>query len=166
MTERTALGEQILKHWREHCPRMVRDLETMNRLDQAVFETQERVGDLLHELMIVKQMDYQAAWEMAREEWAIPPGNETPKQTLPPSTKFRGTRPRNRRCPRPRSAGQRAPETAVAPVHEPEIVEPEQAPPVPARDFRIAEAHRIGQGGLKEKARDNIAAIRTLRLVA
>jgi hypothetical protein len=97
MTERTALGEQILKHWREHCPRMVRDLETMNRLDQAVFETQERVGDLLHELMIVKQMDYQAAWEMAREEWAIPPGNETPKQTLPPSTKPKSS---NRSKPR------------------------------------------------------------------
>ena len=27
------------------------------------------------------------------------------------------------------------------------------------------EAHRVGQGGLKEKARDNIAAIRTLRLI-
>jgi hypothetical protein len=40
------------------------------------------------------------------------------------------------------------------------------APPAPApppRDFRIVEAHRIGQGGLKEKARVNIAAIRTLR---
>jgi hypothetical protein len=35
----------------------------------------------------------------------------------------------------------------------------------PPRDFRITEAHRIGQGGLKEKARDNIAAIRTLRLI-
>ena len=34
--------------------------------------------------------------------------------------------------------------------------------PRPPRDFRITEAHRIGQGGLKEKARDNIAAIRTL----
>src|SRR5271165_138085 len=40
-----------------------------------------------------------------------------------------------------------------------------QAPAPPPRDFRITEAHRIGQGGLKEKARDNIAAIRTLRLV-
>ena len=39
------------------------------------------------------------------------------------------------------------------------------APASPPRDFRITEAHRIGQGGLKEKARDNIAAIRTLRLV-
>ena len=42
-------------------------------------------------------------------------------------------------------------------------IEPEAA--APPRDFRINEAHRIGQGGLKEKARDNIAAIRTLRLV-
>ena len=37
--------------------------------------------------------------------------------------------------------------------------------PVPSRDFRITEAHRIGEGGLSEKARDNIEAIRTLRLV-
>ncbi len=43
-------------------------------------------------------------------------------------------------------------------------IEPEPAAR-PSRDFRIIEAHRIGQGGLKEKARDNIAAIRTLRLV-
>ena len=63
------------------------------------------------------------------------------------------------------AAGEREPERDAAPVHDAEIIEPEQAPPVPARDFRIREAHRIGQGGLKEKARDNIAAIRTLRLV-
>jgi hypothetical protein len=33
----------------------------------------------------------------------------------------------------------------------------------PSRDFRIGDAHRIGQGGLHEKARDNIAAIRLLK---
>ena len=76
MKERTALGEAILKHWREHCPRMVRDLEKKNRLNQAVFETQERAGDLLYELTSVRKMDYQAAWELARKEWALPPGEE------------------------------------------------------------------------------------------
>ncbi|MEO8595375.1 MAG: DEAD/DEAH box helicase family protein [Candidatus Solibacter sp.] len=46
------------------------------------------------------------------------------------------------------------------------IIDIEPPPPAPPpRDFRIIEAHRIGQGGLKEKARDNIQAIRTLRLV-
>ena len=73
MKERTALGEAILKHWREHCPQMVRDLEKQNRLDQAVFEAQETTGDLLYELVSVKKMDYQAAWELATQEWALPP---------------------------------------------------------------------------------------------
>jgi N12 class adenine-specific DNA methylase len=36
-------------------------------------------------------------------------------------------------------------------------------PAKPSRDFRITEVHRIGQGGLQEKARDNLAAIRTLK---
>lgn len=35
----------------------------------------------------------------------------------------------------------------------------------PSRDFRLTESHRIGQGGLHEKARDNLAAIRTLKLL-
>jgi N12 class adenine-specific DNA methylase len=39
-------------------------------------------------------------------------------------------------------------------------IEPETKP---SRDFRITAAHRIGQGSLQEKARDNIAAIRLLK---
>ena len=76
MKERTALGEAILNHWREHCPQMVRDLEKSNRLEQAVFEAQSRTGDLLYELVSVKKMDYQAAWELATQEWALPDGGE------------------------------------------------------------------------------------------
>src|ERR1017187_3917969 len=44
-------------------------------------------------------------------------------------------------------------------------IEPEEEPPPPSRDFRIEDAHRIGEGGLKEKARDNIAAIRALKRI-
>ncbi|MGH9721505.1 MAG: hypothetical protein ACRD8O_14950, partial [Bryobacteraceae bacterium] len=71
MTERTALGEAILKHWRENCPQMVRDLEKQNRLAPAVFAAQEKTGDLLYELVSVKKMDYQAAWELAMQEWVL-----------------------------------------------------------------------------------------------
>jgi len=35
----------------------------------------------------------------------------------------------------------------------------------PSRDFRITGAHRIGQGSLREKANDNLTAIRTLKQV-
>src|ERR1035437_2420723 len=89
MKERTAFGEAILKHGREHCPQMVRDLEQKNRMDQAVFETQEKTGDLLYELVSVKNMDYQAGWEPAREEWALLQGeNKSEKESadLPPAT--------------------------------------------------------------------------------
>ena len=41
-------------------------------------------------------------------------------------------------------------------------IEPEEKP---SRDFRITSAHRIGQGGLHEKARDNIAAIRLMKVL-
>lgn len=112
MTEtmlRTALGEEILNHWRDHCPQMVRDLERKNRLDQVVFETQERTGDLLYELISVRKMDYQAAWELAREEWALPQeeNKQQSKSGLPPtaspssapsrSTTSKQRRPRRRR---------------------------------------------------------------------
>jgi hypothetical protein len=41
-------------------------------------------------------------------------------------------------------------------------IEPEEKP---SRDFRITIAHRIGQGGPHEKASDNIAAIRLLKVL-
>ena len=103
--ERTALFESILKHWREHCPQMVRDLEKQNRLDQAVFETQERTGDLLYELVSVKKMDYQAAWELAMQEWAVP-RNEKESEDLPPAARPSSvkSRPGKSRSAKSRSA--------------------------------------------------------------
>jgi hypothetical protein len=97
MTEtmlRTALGEKILRHWREHCPQMVRDLERKGRLDQTVLEAQETTGDLLYELVSVKKMNYPAAWELATQEWALPESDnqdETTTGDLPPPPNPSGT---------------------------------------------------------------------------
>ncbi len=44
-----------------------------------------------------------------------------------------------------------------------DIVVEDEPERTPSRDFRITPEHRIGQGGLHEKARDNIAAIRILK---
>ena len=95
--ERTALGEAILKHWRENCPQMVRDLEQQNRLDQAVFAAQETTGDLLYELVSVKKMNYQDAWELAAQEWALPQKEDPPPEASL-STSSRNRRPRLRRA--------------------------------------------------------------------
>lgn len=80
MVERTQLGRTILRHWRENCPDMVKELEKNNRLAQALNEAQERTGDLLHELVSVQKLDYQAAWEIATQEWAFRPSEDRPPQ--------------------------------------------------------------------------------------
>src|SRR6266699_4752743 len=43
------------------------------------------------------------------------------------------------------------------------LSEPEPEPSRPSRDFRITDGHQIGAGGLHEKARANLAAIRLLK---
>jgi hypothetical protein len=97
MIERTAIGETILKHWRENCPQMVRDLETENRLEQAVFAAQEKTGDLLYELVSVRKMNYQDAWELAAQEWALPQSGDCPPEASLP-TSSRNRRPGLRRA--------------------------------------------------------------------
>src|SRR5579863_6721552 len=105
MTEtmlRTALGEKILRHWREHCPQMVRDLEQQNRLDRTVLEAQETTGDLLYELVSVKKMNYPAAWELAMQDWALPQSGSPDESTtgdLPPPSNPSGTSTRQNSSP-------------------------------------------------------------------
>jgi hypothetical protein len=55
-------------------------------------------------------------------------------------------------------------DSGISPAGGIVLLEPEPEPK-PSRDFRITDAHRIGQGGLQEKARDNLAAIRTLKSI-
>src|SRR5712664_650021 len=101
MKERTALGEAILKHWRENCPHMVRDLEKQNRLEQAVFDAQEKTADLLYELVSVGRVNDQAAGGLAAQESALPQSQDPLPETRPSSGKPRsGTSRRNRRPPR------------------------------------------------------------------
>lgn len=80
MQKRTPLDEMILKHWRLHHPQMVAELTSTHQLERTLDETVERIGDLLYELTCVKRMDYQAAWETARTEWAFPPNEDRPSQ--------------------------------------------------------------------------------------
>jgi hypothetical protein len=52
-----------------------------------------------------------------------------------------------------------------ADMHAESVILDLPEPVTPSRDFRITEAHRIGKGSLAEKARDNVAAIRTLKAI-
>ena len=82
MYERNRLGQMILEHWLKHRPEMVEDLRAANQLDQTIYEAQETIGELLYELVSVQKMDYQAAWEIAMREWALPPSPARPQSSL------------------------------------------------------------------------------------
>ena len=100
MHDRNRLGQTILEHWQTYRPKMVEELQQANQLDQAIYEAQERTGDLLYELVSVQNMDYQAAWEMAMSEWAFlrarpvrshPPRVDADDPPATPSRDFRIT---------------------------------------------------------------------------
>ena len=86
-TTLTPLGHEILEHWKRHRPAMVEKLAQENQLQQAVYAAQELTGDLLYELMVVRKMDYQFAWELATKEWAfLPDEEEQPQLSFDPAT--------------------------------------------------------------------------------
>ena len=78
MDEKNRLREMILSHWQAHRPQMVEELRQSNQLEQAISEAEERTADLLYELLSVKKMQYQDAWELATREWAYLP-TEVPR---------------------------------------------------------------------------------------
>ena len=73
MDEKNRLQEMILKHWLVHRPQMVEELRQKNHLQQAISEAEARTSDLLYDLLSVKKMQYQDAWELATREWAFLP---------------------------------------------------------------------------------------------
>ena len=82
MYERNRLGQMILEHWQKHRSQMVEELQTTNQLDQTIYEAQETTGDRLYELVSIQKMDYQAAWEIAMREWALPASPARPQSSL------------------------------------------------------------------------------------
>jgi hypothetical protein len=82
MYQRNRLGQMILEHWQKHRPQTVEELQKTNQLDQTIYEAQETTGDLLYELVSVQKMDYQAAWEIAMREWALPASTARPQSSL------------------------------------------------------------------------------------
>jgi hypothetical protein len=63
----------ILNRWKNEAPEMIADLEASGQLLPALNQANEQVTELLYELTVVKKMDYQAALEIAMNEWGSSP---------------------------------------------------------------------------------------------
>jgi hypothetical protein len=66
------LSSLILEHWSRCHPKMLAELRQQNRLQQTLQETAERFSDFLYEMVSVKKMEYNQAWELAIQEFLLP----------------------------------------------------------------------------------------------
>ena len=80
MTPLTQYGRMAEKHWREHLPKMVKELERKGLLHQMLLEAEEKTKDemaaLRLELMKQGKTAQQAnaqAWDMVRERYILLP---------------------------------------------------------------------------------------------
>ena len=80
MTPLTQYGRMAEKHWREHLPKMVVELERKGILHQMLLEAEERTKDEMATLRIelmkqgsTAQQANDQAWEMVREKYILLP---------------------------------------------------------------------------------------------
>ena len=80
MTPLTQYGRMAEKHWREHLPKMVRELEAKGQLHQMLLEAEEKTKDAMINLTqqfrnqgLTAQQAHDRAWEMVREEYILLP---------------------------------------------------------------------------------------------
>ena len=85
MSNLLTYGKMAEAHWREHCPRMVRELEAQGQLQAALLEAQERTLDEMESLQrqfrlqgLNPQQAHDQAWELVREKYLLLPP-ETPE---------------------------------------------------------------------------------------
>lgn len=80
----TQYGMMAEKHWRQFRPQMVRELESRDRLQEALLEAEEKTKDEMYDLTrrlmaqgLTAQQAHDQAWEMVRQEYILLPPEET-----------------------------------------------------------------------------------------
>ena len=81
----TGYGLMAKRHWTEFRPRMVRELEAQGKLEEALYEAQERTGEEMIDLRrklqteqnLTPQQAHDQAWEMIREKYILLPPEES-----------------------------------------------------------------------------------------
>jgi hypothetical protein len=84
MSELLTYGRMAEAHWREHCPRLVRELERTGQMTTSLLEAQNRTLDEMEQLMrdfrkqgLTPQQAHDQAWEIVREKYILLPEEKT-----------------------------------------------------------------------------------------
>ena len=92
MPEQDRLYSLISDHFHRYQPSMVEQLRQQNRLDQVLEETAEQFSNFLFEMVSVKKMEYNRAWELAIQAFLLPEeSSSTSQKTNPPATSASAT---------------------------------------------------------------------------
>ena len=84
MSTLTQYGLMAEKHWREHCPRMVAEMERMGTLQKMLLEAETQTKDEMDTIRrrliqqgLTPQQAHDQAWETIREKYILlPPENQ------------------------------------------------------------------------------------------
>ena len=78
MATLTQYGRMAEKHWREHCQKMVRELEAKGLLQQMLLEAEEKTKDEMDTFRtqfmqqgLTADQAQRRAWEMVREKYIL-----------------------------------------------------------------------------------------------
>jgi hypothetical protein len=76
----TQYGMMAEKHWREFCPKMVREMEAKGILEEMLLEAEEQTANEMYDLTmqyqkqgLTAQQAHDRAWEMVRERYILLP---------------------------------------------------------------------------------------------
>lgn len=85
MTELLTYGRMAEAHWREHCPRLVRELERTGQMATSLLEAQTQTLDEMESMMrdfrrqgLDPQQAHDQAWELVRERYILIPPEAPP----------------------------------------------------------------------------------------
>ena len=87
MPDHDRLSNLVLTHWSLYHPSRLARLKQENRLEAELEQTAQQFADLMYELVSVRKMEYNQAWELAIDQFLLPEeSSSTSPTTSPPAT--------------------------------------------------------------------------------
>ena len=78
MPELGSIGRQARRHWKEHRPKMYKELQEAGTLKTVLLELEDRVAQQLEDLW-KEGLNPDQAWEMVRDQVLLPSEEDQPE---------------------------------------------------------------------------------------
>ena len=78
MPELGSIGREAKRHWKQHRPKMYKQLQEEGRLNEVLLELENRVAKQMEDLSL-QGLNYNQAWEMVRDQVLLPSEEDQPE---------------------------------------------------------------------------------------